>query len=177
MRTLRILTGCGAFLLACSLVLTAQSVQTDYDRKSGIASFKTFAFYPQERKPGDPLAASPLNDRRIHDALDAQLKAKGLLEADGALPDFYVAYYVSTREGLDIQDNRFGILNRSGSVNVNKVTEGTLVVVFVDAATQQEVWRGAAAGTIVPRNLESDVNKSVAKLVDQFAKDRAAKKK
>jgi hypothetical protein len=69
--------------------------------------------------------------------------------------------FVSTKTGLYIQDNRYGWFQRRGTVNVEQVTEGTLVVVFVDTTTKQEVWRGYATGTINPKNLNEDVNKAV----------------
>jgi hypothetical protein len=50
------------------------------------------------------LAASPLNDRRIHSALDSQLQAKGFQASEQ--PNFLIAYFVTTRMGLDIDDNR-----------------------------------------------------------------------
>ncbi len=51
-----------------------------------------------------------------------------------------------------------------------------MVVVFVDTATQQEVWRGYATGTINPKNLNEDVTKAVTKLVQKFVKNQAGKK-
>jgi len=163
-------------LMLSAIAASAQTVQTDYDHSFNLARLKTYEFYQQERKPGDALAASPLNDRRIHDALDSQLRAKGFIGGASAQPDFMVAYFVTTRKGLDIRDNRFGLLQRMGSVNVNQVTEGTIVVVFVDRATQQEVWRGLASDKIDPKHLDKDVNKGIAKLVEKFVKDRAGKK-
>ncbi|HEX5732091.1 MAG TPA: DUF4136 domain-containing protein [Blastocatellia bacterium] len=174
MKRIRTLFSCSLLLMACAIAAQAQSVQTDYDRSYNLARLKSYGFYQQEREPGDPLAASPLNDRRIHNALDSQLKANGF--AASAQPDFLIGYFVTTRKGLNIQDNRFGILQRMGSVNVNQVTEGTIVVVFVDSATRQEVWRGLVSGTIDPKDLDKDVNKGIAKLVEKFLKDRAGKK-
>ena len=174
MKRIRTLFSCTLLLMACAIAAQAQSVQTDYDRSYNLAGLKTYGFYQQERKPGDPLAASPLNDRRIHNALDSQLKANGF--AASAQPDFLIGYFVTTRKGLNIQDNRFGILQRMGSINVNQVTEGQIVVVFVDSSTRQEVWRGIASGTINPKNLDKDVNKGVAKLIERFVKDQAGKK-
>src|SRR6185503_6679410 len=113
---------------------------------------------------------------RIHNALDSQLTANGFARSTGGKPDFLIAYFVTTRRGLDIQDNRFGLLQRMGSINVNQVTEGSIVVVFVDRATQQEVWRGLVSGQINPKNLDKDVNKGVARLVHKFVKDQAGKK-
>ncbi len=173
MKLIRNLFTGGVLLLLCSAAAMAQSVQTDYDRNFNLANLKTFSFYQQERGPRDPLAASPINDRRIHDALSAQLKANGFTESANA--DFQIDYFVSTKTGLDIQDNRYGWFQRRGSVNVEQVTEGTLVVVFVDSATKQEVWRGYATGTINPKNLNEDVNKAVTKLVQKFKKNQLGK--
>jgi hypothetical protein len=174
MNAFRNLITTGLFLLLCAGGALAQSVQTDYDHNFNLASFRTFGFYPQTRRPGDPLAASPINDRRIHDALDMQLRSNGFTPS--AQPDFWIAYYVTTRKGLDIQDNRFGLWQRMGNVSVNQVTEGTIVVVFVDAATRQEVWHGFASGTINPKDLDKDVNKAVTKLIQKFKKNQTGRK-
>lgn len=173
MKTVRNLISCGFFLLICATGALAQTVQTDYDRSFNLAKLKTYAFYQQERKPGDPLAASPINDRRIHDALDTQLKANGLTPNEQ--PDFWIAYFVTTKSGLDIQDNRMGVLRRMGSINVSQVTEGTIVVMFIDSGTKQEVWRGYASGPITPKDLDKDVKKGVTKLIQKFKKNQAGK--
>lgn len=175
MKTPRLLF-CSLLLLMNPFAALAQSVRTDYDRSFDLTKLKRYDFYQQARKSGDPLAASPLNDRRIHNALDAQLKARGFTSSASEQADFLIAYFVTTRKGLDIQDNRFGLLQRMGSINVNQVTEGTIVVIFVDSATRQEVWRGFVSGTIDPNHLEKDVNKGITKLIEKFIKDRAGKK-
>jgi hypothetical protein len=175
MKRLRVVFNCGILLLLSSLAAMAQSVRTDYDRSFNLTGLKTYSFYEQSRGPGDPLAESPLNDRRIHTALDSELRAQGFSPSEQ--PDFLIAYYVTTRQGLDIKDNRFGVPGGWwGGINVNQVTEGTLVVIFVDPATRQEVWRGLASGTIKEESLHKDVNKSITKLVQKFVKDQAGKK-
>lgn len=176
MKIVRFVFSCGLLLLVMSVAALAQSVQTDYDHSFNLARLKSYGFYQQERRPGDALAATPLNDRRIHDALDSQLRSHGFASSINGQPDFLIAYFVTTHKGLDIRDNRFGLLQRMGSINVNQVTEGTLVVVFVDRLTQQEVWRGLMSGTIDPKHLDKDVNKGVAKLVQKFLKDQAGRK-
>ena len=173
MKLLRNVFSCGVLLLMCGAAAMAQSVQTDYDRTFNLGKLKTYSFYQQERGPRDPLAASPINDRRIHDALNAQLQANGFSES--SKPDFQIGYFVSTKTGLDIQDNRYGWFQRRGSIDVEQVTEGTLVVVLVDTATQQEVWRGYASGTINPKHLNEDVTKAVTKLVQKLKKNQAGK--
>jgi hypothetical protein len=176
MKAVRLLFSCGLLLAMSSIAAMAQSVQTDYDRSFNLAGLKTYGFYVQQRKPGDPLAASPLNDRRIHNALDTQLKAHGFANSISGQPDFLIAYFVTTHKGLDIQDNRFGLWQRRGSINVNQVTEGQLVVVFIDSSTRQEVWRGIVAGRIDQKDIDKDVNKGVARLVAKFVKDQGGKK-
>jgi hypothetical protein len=163
-------------LMLSSIAAMAQSIQTDYDHSFNLARLKTYDFHQQTRKPGDPLAASPINDRRIHNALDSQLRANGFSNMTGGQPDFLIAYFVNTRKGLDIRDNRFGILQRMGSVNVNQVTEGSIVVIFIDTATKREVWRGFVSGTIDPKDLDKDVNRGITKLVQKFVKDQTGKK-
>ena len=175
MRTVRKLVTSSLFLLVCAVGALAQTVQTDYDHNFNLSKLKTYTFAPQMRKAGDPLAASPINDRRIHDALDSQLRASGLTET--SQPDFVISYFVTTRKNFDIQDNRLGFFQRmGGSINVNQITEGTIVVVFVDSGSHQEVWRGYVSGTINPKDLDKDVNKGITKLVQKFKKNQEGQK-
>ena len=67
MRTVRTLITSSLFLLVCAVGAFAQTVQTDYDHNFNLSKLKTYTFAQQVRRPGDPLAASPINDRRIHD--------------------------------------------------------------------------------------------------------------
>ena len=175
MKTVRTLISSSLLVLVCAVGALAQSVQTDYDHNFNLSKLKTYAFTQQQRRANDPLAASPLNDRRIHDALDTQLKANGLSTA--TQPDFVISYYVTTRKNLDIQDNRLGFFQRmGGSINVNQITEGTVVVIFTDTASNQEVWRGYASGELNAKNLDKDVNKGITKLVQKFKKNQEGKK-
>jgi uncharacterized protein DUF4136 len=174
MKTFRTLFYSTLLIMCCAIAAAAQTVQTDFDRTFPLASLKTYGFHQQQRGARDPLAASPINDRRIHSAIDSQLRENGLTES--AQPDFWIRYFVSTSKGLDIQDNRFGIFNRAGSINVNPTTEGTLVVIFLDSKTQQEVWRGYASDTINPKDFEKDVTKSVTKLIQKFKKNQVGQK-
>jgi len=174
MKIVRTLVSSSLLLLVCAVGVLAQSIQTDYDHNFNLAKLKTYAFTQQQRGANDPLAASPINNRRIHDALETQLQANGLSGA--AQPDFLINYYVTTRKNLDIQDNRLGFFQRMGSINVNQITEGTIIVIFTDAATNQEVWRGYASGTLNPKDLDKDVNKGITKLIQKFKKNQEGKK-
>jgi len=174
MKTIRNLITCTVFVLLCAGAALAQNVQTDYDLNFNLGNLRTYGFIEQTRQPGEALAASPINDRRIHDALDLNLRENGLSASNH--PDFLIAYTVTTRKGLDIHDNRFGLWQRMGTVNVNQTTGGTLVVAFFDAKTNGEIWRGYAEGKLNPKNFEKDVNKAVAKLVQRFKKNQLGQK-
>lgn len=175
MRTVRTLITSSLFVLICTASALAQSVQTDYHRNFDLSNLKTYAFTQKQRRANDPLASSPINDRRIHDALDSQLRANGLGET--GQPDFLISYHVTTRKNLEIQDNRLGPFQRlGGSINVNQITEETIIVTFVETATNREVWRGYVSGAINPKDLDKDVNKGIAKLVQRFKKDQGGKK-
>ena len=140
MKLIRPLFGCAVLLLLCGTAAMAQSVQTDWDRSCNLSKLRTYSFYQQERGARDPLTASPINDRRIHEALNSQLQANGFSES--VKPDFQISYFVSTKTGLDIQDNRYGWLQRRGTIDVEQVTEGTL---SLSLSTQQRSKKSGAA--------------------------------
>jgi len=50
------------------------------------------------------------------------------------------------------------------------------VVVFLDRASNQEVWRGYVSGAINPKDLDKDVSKGITKLVQKFKKNQEGKK-
>ena len=176
MRIVTTILGCGLLVIMSSIGACAQSIQTDYDRSFNLAKLKTYSFVEQTRPPGDPLAASPLNDRRIHTALDSQLQAQGFQPSEH--PDFYIAYHVTTRMGLDIEDNRISgpPWDRWGNIKVNQVPEGTLMVTFLDPVSRQEIWVAMVSGEINPKDLDRNLNKSIAKMIQKFVKDQGAKK-
>ena len=144
----------------------AQSIQTDFDRAFDFSKLKTFAFVSQARRPNDPLAVNPINERRVHAAIDSQLVARGYVEDTSGQPDFLVADHAATRNRVNLQEWGYGP-GRWGNrrIDVNEYTEGTLVIDVVDGASKQLVWRGSASGTIAPKEADKKIKKAVAKLV------------
>jgi hypothetical protein len=155
----------------------AQSVQSDFDRAFDFSKLKTFAFAQQQRGPNDPLAANPLNDRRIRTALDSQLVARGFTSDSGG-PDFLVAYHAATRARTSLDAWGYGPGRwRGGRVDVNQYTEGTLIVDMVDPASKQLVWRGTATGTIQLKDVDKKIREAAKKLTERFVKDVTPKGK
>ncbi len=154
----------------------AQSVQSDFDRTFQFSNLKTFSFAVQRRGATDPLAADSLNDGRIRTGLESQLIANGFhMQTEKA--DFVIAYYVKTKNKLSVQDYGYGPPRWFGGrdIRVNQDTEGTLMVDFIDARTNQVIWRGRAVGTLDLKGVDKKISKSTEKLVKQFVKDTTKK--
>src|ERR1043166_9918188 len=167
MKTIR-----GMIILAMMLGLlavsaAAQSVQSDFDHSFRFSELKTFSFAVQRRPATDPLASDTLNDGRIRNGLESQLTANGFrIESDKA--DFVIAYYVTTKNNLNVQDFGYGPPRWFGSrdIRVTQDLEGTLMVDFMDVKSNQVIWRGRAVGTLEMKGVDKKISKSTEKLVD-----------
>jgi hypothetical protein len=176
MKTIRVIGMLGMLLGLLVVSAAAQSVQTDYDRAFKFSNLKTFSFVVQKRGATDPLAADTLNDGRIRTAMESQLTGKGF-HMETEKPDFVIAYYVTTKNKLSVQDYGYGPPRWFGSrdIRVNQYSEGTLMVDFIDTNTNQVIWRGRASGTLELKGVDKKISKSVEKLVKQFVKDSQKK--
>jgi uncharacterized protein DUF4136 len=162
-----------AILLGMMVVsASAQEVQSDFDRSFRFSELKTFSFATQRRGATDPLAGDSLNDGRIRNGLESQLTANGL-RMETTRPDFVIAYYVTTKNKLNVQDYGYGPPRWFGSrdIRVNQYSEGTLMVDFIDTRNNQVIWRGRASGTLEMKGVEKKISKSVEKLIKQYLKD------
>lgn len=163
------------FLTAATLTLAgthalAQSVTYDYDRTTNFARLRTYSWV---RGTG---VDDELNHKRIVNAVDAQLAARGLREvAPDAEPDVLVSYHATFDRDVVVTGHssgvawagpRFGAI-RTGSVRAHEVVIGTLAVNMRDAQTRTTVWRGTATRDVSPkaspekrdRNIENAVAK------------------
>ena len=91
--------------------------------------------------------------------------------------DFVIAYYVTTKNKLNVQDFGYGPPSWFGSrdIRVNQYSEGTLMVDFIDAKSNQVIWRGRASGTLEMKGVDKKISKSVEKLIKQYLKDTQPK--
>jgi hypothetical protein len=172
MKTLRVIGVLGMLLGMLVVSAAAQSVQSDFDRTFKFSNLKTFSFTVQNRATTDPLASDTLNDGRIRTGLETQLRANGF-RMETETPDFVIAYYVTSKNRLNVQDYSYGPPRLWGNrdIRVNQYAEGTLMVDFIDVRTNQVVWRGRATGVLELKGVDKKINKSTEKLVKQFVKD------
>jgi hypothetical protein len=176
MKTARIMSVVVMILGALVVSASAQTVQSDFDRTFRFSSLKTFSFAVQKRATTDPLASDTLNDGRIRTGLETQLRANGF-RMETETPDFVIAYHVTSKNRLNVQDYSFGPPRLWGSrdIRVNQYAEGTLLVDFIDVKTNQVVWRGRATGALELKDIDKKIIKSTEKLVKQFMKDTQPK--
>ena len=176
MKTIRVMIMLAMVLGMMAVTAAAQSVQSDFDRSFRFSELKTFSFAVQNRAATDPLASDSLNDGRIRNGLESQLTANGF-RMETEKTDFVIAYYVTTKNKLSVQDYGYGPPRWFGGrdIRVNQDTEGTLMVDFIDARTNQVVWRGRAVGTLDMKGVDKKISKSTEKLVKQFVKDTTKK--
>jgi len=171
MKAIRVIGVLGILLGLLVVSAAAQTVQSDFDRTFRFSNLKTFSFAVQRRATTDPLANDTLNDGRIRTGLETQLRANGF-RSEVETPDFVIAYYVTSKNRLNVQDYSLGPrLWGNRDIRVNQYAEGTLMVDFIDVKTDQVIWRGRATGALELKGVDKKITKSTEKLVKQFMKD------
>jgi hypothetical protein len=144
-------------LVACSTITTKR----DFDLNAKFGDYKTYAWAPE---PNTQTFGTPAIDQAIRAAVDKELAARGLTNAQGKTPDFYVVYHVTSVQKTDVRhytDWGYGTAYRSGYgfytgwpgnpatyVAVDQYKVGALILDFVDVRRQQLVWRGVASSVI-----------------------------
>jgi hypothetical protein len=141
---------------------SAQDVTTDFDRRADFSKCATYAW-----AAGQP-AGDPLADKRIVDAIDGALAAKGMKKVEQG-PGCYVVYNGSVREQRSLQVWEPGrIRGGFGSVDVKSVLNGMLVVDLWDAASRDLMWRGIARDTLSDKPEKNQ--QKLAKVMDKMFK-------
>jgi hypothetical protein len=145
----------------------AQKVNVDSDPAAPFATYKTYAWVK-----GTP-APNPLNEQRLHAAVETKLEGRGLAK-NAAAPDLVVVTHVTTQEQKEVVVNGFGYGGwwggGYGSAYVDTSVEGTLVVDLYDAHTKKMVWRGVATATASekPTKNAEKMNKALDKMFEKF---------
>jgi hypothetical protein len=140
-----------SILLAALLSSCASlTVTSDYDRQVDFTKYKTFSFAPESAN----LPVNELNKRRILDAIETQLYAKGLTksEAGALLVDVRVSAK-ERRESTAYTTGGYGGYRYGGgfqttSISTQTYLDGTLIISLVDAAKKELVWQGTGVKTI-----------------------------
>lgn len=160
-----------AFMLMAGVGL-AQQITYDFDKSADFSKFRTYAWVRGHEVPDE------LNNKRILNAVNAQLAAKGLTRVDHAEPDLLVAYHAVFDRDLQVSGFSSGWgpyrlgPTASGTARAEAILKGTLVVDIVDRRTGTIVWRGTAAKDIDVKadgsRREKNINRAAEKLFKHY---------
>jgi hypothetical protein len=181
MKTIKFLPLLLLFIVAsCDTV----KVYSDYDKSVDFKQYKTFAFM----KSGiDKVEISDLDKKRILNAIDQQLQAKGLTKSEN--PDLLVNIFTKSREEISVNQFNAGYgygwgwgwnpYMYGGQTYVSSSTEGTLYIDLIDAKKKELIWQGEGTGTLSKDMDRKDeiVNNIVTQILAQYPPAIAEKKK
>ena len=146
----------------------AQKVNTDFDESVDFAKYKTFTLRGGRINAKHPSLDNSLVEKRIHNAIAAQLAARGLEQAAGR-GDLSVGYLLGARDKTDIDVVPAGWRGRGRRRVVHHYAQGTLVIDMKDSGTNQLVWRAVCTDTASdPGKIDDRINKDVKKAFEKF---------
>jgi hypothetical protein len=172
-----------AFGLALLGGCTNVAVRYDYDRNATFSSYKTYDWYAasSQAKGKAGNIDNPLMDRRVRQAVERELAARGFKREKAGEPDFLVTYYpvyqnhtVVTSTGLypGWGWHRMGFGMGTQLREVHNFREGSIALEVVDNKTHQLVWQavgeGALSGLQDPQEAEEGVAKAVKQILARF---------
>lgn len=171
---LMVVAGCGT------------SIQTnyDYDVNASFVDYHTYNWIqPQSGEAGGAQQARQSNDlldKRIKNHVNAQLQEKGMT-LDTNTPDMLIIYHTGVQDKVQVTDWGYRYSDYywgwgGREIDVYNYEEGTLILDFIDASTQNLVWRGAGK-VALDRNTNPDkadelVRKVVGKIMSKYPPNR-----
>lgn len=172
-------------LFGLSSCLPSIMATSDFDRGANFQTYRTFSIIEPEAAGtnANPTAYEPLLDRRVRDAVAAELVKKGL-SPDAESPDLLVAYDVAVAPAPNSPDTGsysawygYRYTYRSTAFpsirTIDAYPVGTLVIDLIDPGTNELVWRGAAEGEIdAGLTEESKIRRSIAAILAQYPPGR-----
>jgi hypothetical protein len=181
MKTIKFLPLLLLFIVAsCDTV----KVYSDYDKSADFTQYKTYAFM----KSGiDKVEISDLDKRRILNAIDQQLQAKGMTKSEN--PDLLINIFTKSREQVSVNQFNAGYgygwgwgwnpYMYGGQTYVSSSTEGTLYIDLIDAKKKELIWQGEGTGTLTKDMDRKDeiVNNIVTQILAQYPPAKEEKKK
>ena len=161
-------------LTGCETVRVSQ----DYMIGTNFKQYQTYAYY----KPGiDEADISDMDKRRILQAIDRTLQAKGF-KKNAQNPDLLVSFFTETRERVDVYNNwgwgagwgwggwGWGGWGWGMGNSVSRTPEGTLFIDFVDAGKNELIWQGVGSASLYqsPERKTERINEIVNEILAQY---------
>jgi len=175
--------------ILCVAVLSTEpaaavDVKVDSDKVADFSHRKTYAWKAGTEAP------NPLTEQKIHMAVEAQLRAKGIARVETA-PDIWVVTHASVTSEARINVETFGYGGGYGwngwnswgaatTVRIQDNETGVLLVDILDGPGAKLIWRGIATDSIPdlpdPDKIAKKINTALAKMFREFPPPPAKKK-
>lgn len=160
---------------ACAPGMIANS---DYETGLDFGRYSTFGWDEDAiRETGDVrIQNNPFFQDRLFEAVARELSARGI-RRDESSPDLLVHYHLSVMDHIDIyeRDPQSGYPDSEygAGTNIVQYEQGTFIVHFVDAETEENLWIGWAQGKIESALNDSEkmrewVDEAVAMMFEDF---------
>ncbi|MBD1397208.1 DUF4136 domain-containing protein [Pontibacter sp. JH31] len=171
-------------LIGLSSCLPSFVADTSFDGTVDFQVYHTFALVEPTAagSSADPTQFEPLFDRRVRDAVAAELVKKGL-KPDAQDPDLLVAYDLAVAQApaAAAESPDFGYsywygyrfnYNTTDFPNyrpIGRYPVGTMFIDLIDATSNELVWRGIVAGDIDAKQTEeSKIRRAIAAMLAQY---------
>ncbi|MBI4527440.1 MAG: DUF4136 domain-containing protein [Deltaproteobacteria bacterium] len=148
-------------LISFHCATSTMTVQTDYDRQADFKRYRTFAW-----REGTGKSIPENLDKIIRKEVEGKLLANSYVKADAGKPDLQVTYQGLVQERTVWQP--VGVGRYGMSMRPMTVREGTLLLEFVDSATDQTVWVGAAEDDVGARITGEKIPRAVEEILKTF---------
>lgn len=180
--TLSILLFLGISLSGCATIRSG----SHYDESAAFDHYRTYSWIADQPLivgTGEKPPISPLTQKKIVDAIEAELARNGFVLAQNReSADFALSYTVGTRERIESTSyphayqgawgwHLYGRYYYDTEVVHRTYTEGTLGVDVFDGKTKQPVWHGWASKTVSTsdrNNPKPSIEKAVSAIFEGF---------
>jgi hypothetical protein len=148
-------------------------VRSDYDKDLSLTQYNTYRWAPvnQAEAANHPLYYNELTDKRIHQAVDREMKKRGYRYADSA--QLVIHYHLAVEKGVQLRQDPYGLYGPywMRPTTVVSYEEGTIIIDVMDARTNSLAWRGWATADIMDASEltgEAFIRKAVSQLFKQY---------
>jgi uncharacterized protein DUF4136 len=160
---------CAAVVIAAAGTAAAQTfklpkAEVDYDHAVDFTAFHTFQW-----KEGQEPLPNPANNMSLVTAIERELAKKGLKKETEGTADLRVRFYAALEKHLRGAGRQSETPYMTGdlrtSVDIEKMSEGTLIIELYRGDTQNRVWRGSTVKVFRSGAMNEELIRSAVSLI------------
>jgi Domain of unknown function (DUF4136) len=144
------------------LLLAAATPSVEYDPNVDFSRYDTWSWHE-----GVTPSMNPVTDKRIREAIESGLAARGLAHVDGK-GTLLVVYHASRSTQIDTSTLTYA--SPPTKTAIRYVQKASLLVDMLDAASGKVVWRGYATGVLRygPNEIAEQVKAAIDEMLAGF---------